>query len=47
MTLSLEDGQLYYRLWRPLLDFVNEKHRVNSKLKNIATAKGEIGRAHV
>ena len=40
MTLSLEDGQLYYRLWRPLLDFVNEKHRVNSKLKNIATAKG-------
>ena len=39
MTLSQEDGQLYYKLWLPLLDFVNRKYRVNSKLKNIATAK--------
>ena len=39
MTLSQEDGQLYYKLWLPLLDFVNRKHRVNRKLKNIATAK--------
>ena len=39
MTLSQEDGQLYYKLWLPLLDFVNEKHKVNSKLQNMATAK--------
>ena len=39
MTVSQEDGQLYYRLWLPLLDFVNRKHRVNRKLKSIATAK--------
>ncbi len=39
MTLSHEDGQLYYRLWLPLLDFVNRKYRVNRKLKGIATAK--------
>ncbi len=39
MTLSQEDGQLYYKLWLPLLDFVNGKYHVNRKLKNIATAK--------
>ena len=39
MTLSQEDGRLYYKLWLPLLDYVNEKYHVNSKLKNIATAK--------
>jgi hypothetical protein len=38
MTLSQEDGPLYYKLWFPLLDFVNTKHGVNSELKNIATA---------
>lgn len=38
MTLSLEDGQLYYRLWMPLLDYVNEKTKVNPKLKNMAVA---------
>ena len=40
MTLSQEDGQLYYRLWLPLLDFVNRKYRVSSKLKNITEKKG-------
>ena len=39
MTLSQEDGQLYYKLWLPLLDFVNKKYLINSKLKSIATAK--------
>ena len=39
MTLSQEDGQLYYKLWLPLLDYVNEKYRINSKMKSIATAK--------
>ncbi len=39
MTLSQGDGQLFYKLWLPLLDFVNRKYRINSKLKNIATAR--------
>ena len=39
MTLSQEDGQLYYKLWRPLLDFVNRTYGINKKLKNIAEAK--------
>ncbi len=39
MTLSQEDGQLYYKLWLPLLDFVNRKYQVKRKLKSIATAK--------
>ena len=39
MTLSHEDGQLFYKLWLPLLDFVNKKYKINSKLKSIATAK--------
>ena len=33
MTLSKEDGQLYYKLWLPLLDYVNVKYRINRKLK--------------
>ena len=39
MTLSHEDGQLYYKLRLPLFDFVYRKYRVNRKLKSIATAK--------
>ena len=39
MTLSQEDAQLFYKLWLPLLDFVNGKHRVSSKLNGMATAK--------
>ena len=39
MILSQEDGDLYYELWRPLLDFVNNKYHASSELKNIATAK--------
>lgn len=38
MTLSPEDAKLFYQLWLPLLDYVNEKKKVN-ELKNIATAK--------
>lgn len=37
MTLSQEDAQLYYQLWRPLLEFVNKRYQVNTKLKNIVT----------
>lgn len=32
MTLSREDGQLYYKLWLPLLDYVNKKYRVTGRL---------------
>lgn len=39
MTLSQEDGQLYYKLWLPLLDSVNKKYRIISKMKSMAMAK--------
>ncbi len=39
MTLSTEDGQLYYKLWFPLLDYVNEKYKVNENLAKMAEAK--------
>lgn len=39
MTLSEKDGQLFYKLWLPLLDYVNRKQRVNRNLKNIASAE--------
>lgn len=39
MTLSDKDGQLFYQLWLPLLDYVNKKYKVNKKLKNIAGAE--------
>lgn len=29
MTLSEKDGQLFYKLWLPPLDYVNEKCKVN------------------
>lgn len=35
MTLSKEDGQLFYELWIPLLDYTNKKHKINKRLKNI------------
>lgn len=38
MTLSKEDGQLYYKLWLPLLDYVNEKYGVRKELSNMASA---------
>lgn len=38
MILSPEDAKLYYKLWFPLLDYVNEKKKVND-LRNIATAE--------
>ena len=39
MTLSEKDGQLFYKLWLPLLDYVNEKCKVNKNVKDMATAK--------
>jgi len=34
-TLSEEDGKLFYKLWFPLLDYVNKRFKVNKKLKKM------------
>ena len=39
MTLSEKDGQLFYKLWLSLLDYVNEKCKVNKNVKDMANAK--------
>jgi hypothetical protein len=39
MTLSEKGGKLYYELWLPLLDFVNEKYKVNKMDEKMAGAK--------
>lgn len=36
MTLSVEDGKLYYKLWGELLGFVNQKYKVNKSIKKMA-----------
>lgn len=36
MTLSEKDGQLFYKLWLPFLDYVNEKCKVNKNVKDMA-----------
>lgn len=38
MTLSKEDGQLYYKLWLPLLDYVNKKYGIRKELKKMEDA---------
>ncbi len=39
MRLSQEDGQLYYKLWLPLLDYVNKKYQINGNQKSMAMAE--------
>ena len=39
MTLSEKDGKLFYELWFPLLDYVNEKCKINKRVKNITNIK--------
>lgn len=39
MTLSDKDAKLFYKLWLPLLDYVNETCKVNRNIKDMA--KGE------
>lgn len=39
MILSEKDGKLYYELWLPLLDFINQKYGVNKKLKKMTGAQ--------
>ena len=38
-TLSKEDGQLYYQLWLPLLDYINKKYKVCKEIKEMAEAE--------
>lgn len=38
MNLSEDDGKRFYDLWLPLLDYVNEKRGVNSRLRDIGLA---------
>ena len=42
MTLSQEDGQLYYKLWLPLLDYVNKKYRYRDS-KGTGSGRSEKG----
>lgn len=39
MTLSQEDAQLFYKLWLPLLDYVNERCHVCRDLKDMAASQ--------
>lgn len=39
MILSTEDGQLYFKLWMPLLDYVNKKYKINTDIKRMADPK--------
>ena len=38
MKLSEEDGKLYYKLWLPLLDYVNKKYGIRKDVKEMANA---------
>lgn len=38
MTLSQEDGKLFYELWLPLLDYVNQRYHINGNAGNMATS---------
>ncbi len=39
MRLSQEDGKLYYQLWIPLLDFVNETYHIDETQGSLITAE--------
>lgn len=38
MKLSEEDGKLYYKLWLPLLDYVNKKYGIRKDIKEMVNA---------
>lgn len=38
MKLSEEDGKLYYKLWLPLLDYVNKKYGIRKNVKEMENA---------
>lgn len=40
MTLEKQDAELFYELWFPLLDFVNQKYRVCPDTGTIDRSRG-------
>jgi len=40
MTLEKQDAELFYQLWFPLLDFVNQKYRVCPGMGTIDRSRG-------
>jgi hypothetical protein len=40
MVLSTDDAQLFYKLFLPLVDYVNRKYRISSKLKPLSGSGG-------
>lgn len=38
MTLSTGDVKLFYKLWLPVLDYVNKKYVINGNLKQMEGA---------
>lgn len=40
MTLEKQDAELFYQLWFPLLDFVNQKYRVCPGVGTIDRSRG-------
>ena len=40
MTLEKQDAELFYELWFPLLDFVNQKYRVCPGTGTIDRSRG-------
>ncbi|MCD8103641.1 MAG: hypothetical protein LUF35_01240 [Lachnospiraceae bacterium] len=39
LTLSESDGKLYYDLWKPLLDYTNDRFHVKEHVKDITHAQ--------
>ena len=40
MTLGKQDAELFYELWFPLLDFVNQKYRICPGVGTIDRSRG-------
>ena len=40
MTLEKQDAELFYQLWIPLLDFVNQKYRVCLSMGTLDRSQG-------
>ena len=38
MTLDPRDAELFYKLWFPLLDYVNRKHKIDSQIPEMTGA---------
>ncbi len=40
MILSTGDAKLFYKLWLPMLDYLNKKYVINENLKQMEGAEG-------